>query len=222
MHVVEGGDAAQGGGRQPLQLVACDQSRLLQLVQHAAHQRLHEPVQPVRAAVLHAVIGRVEQQAAVQEGPAQVLRRVLLRADRAGHYLRIDVVVQLRVQRRLDWEGRVEEAEVEVLLALLHQHDRLALGVELRPARSAHHLQHVGDGKVHVGALASVVELRAFDDDEVGGKVHAPSQRGRADQHLHLLLGVQPLHQLAVSGHEACVVHADAEAEHVAEMRVAH
>ena len=52
------------------------------------------------------------------------------------------------------------------------------------PTCSADHLQDVGDGHVDVSLLLAVVVLGTFDDDQVGGKVDAPSHRRCGDQNL--------------------------------------
>ena len=64
--------------------------------------------------------------------------------------------------------------------------DAHAGGVELRAARAAHHLQHVRDGEVHVALAGAVVELGALDDHQVRGQVHAPGERGGADEDVDL------------------------------------
>ena len=80
-------------------------------------------------------------------------------------------------QLRLDREGLVEESFIEVLLGLVHEDADLAVRVELRPARSPHHLQHVGDREVDVALGCAVVELRALDDHQVCWEVHTPRER---------------------------------------------
>ena len=53
----------------------------------------------LRSGVVQVVVGGVLQHAAVEEGPCQVVQRVLLAADRACHHLRVEVVRHLQAGR---------------------------------------------------------------------------------------------------------------------------
>ena len=59
----------------------------------------------------------------------------------AGDDLCVEVVWQHAVEARLDREGFVEELLVEVLLDVVHEHDRDPVVVVLRAPRATHHLQ---------------------------------------------------------------------------------
>ena len=118
--------------------------------------------------VVEVVVGGVAREAAVEVGPREEVDAVLQALDGARDDLRVDVVVELLLQARLDREGLVEELAVERLLRLVDEDHRDALVVELRPAGAPHHLQHVGHREVDVALLLAVVELGALDD--AGGR----------------------------------------------------
>ena len=54
------------------------------------------------------------------------------------------------MQRRFDREWLVEKTLIKLLFGLVHHDASDALVIELRAARSAHHLEHIGDGEVYV------------------------------------------------------------------------
>mmetsp|Transcript_19570 Transcript_19570/g.44986 ORF Transcript_19570/g.44986 Transcript_19570/m.44986 type:complete len:531 (-) Transcript_19570:1978-3570(-) len=168
------------------------------------------------------VVRRVLAEPAVEVGPREEVDGVLLRADRARDHLRVEVVVQLLLQLRLDREGLVEELLVEGLLGLVHEDHRDASVVELRPARAPHHLQHVSHREVDVPLRLGVVVLSALDHDEVRWEVDPPRQRGGAHEHVDRLREEEPLDEHAVRLLEPRVVDADPEGERVPQRRVAH
>mmetsp|Transcript_111443 Transcript_111443/g.322190 ORF Transcript_111443/g.322190 Transcript_111443/m.322190 type:complete len:382 (-) Transcript_111443:3252-4397(-) len=130
------------------------------------------------------------------------------------------MVCELLVQRRLHRKRLVDESPVKVLLRLVNHDHSPGLGVELRPAGSTHHLQHIRNGEVDVALQLAVVVLGALDDDEVGREVDAPSQRGGADQHQDLRLHEQLLDDLAVPLWQSGMVDADAIGQSLLETRI--
>mmetsp|Transcript_69102 Transcript_69102/g.174214 ORF Transcript_69102/g.174214 Transcript_69102/m.174214 type:complete len:411 (+) Transcript_69102:1084-2316(+) len=98
--------------------------------------------------------------------------------------------------------------------------DCTGLCVELRPASSAHHLQHVGDREVDVSLELAVVVLRALDDHQVRGEVDPPRQSRCRDQDHDLGLHEELLDDLAVALGQAGVVDADAVGEGLLEAGV--
>ena len=48
-------------------------------------------------------------------------------------------------------------------------------------------MKNIEDPDVDKASVLGVVDLRAFDDDGVGRKVHAPGERGSADENLKYL-----------------------------------
>mmetsp|Transcript_21616 Transcript_21616/g.58162 ORF Transcript_21616/g.58162 Transcript_21616/m.58162 type:complete len:581 (-) Transcript_21616:369-2111(-) len=93
--------------------------------------------------------------------------------------------------------------------------------VVLRPPCAPHHLQHVRDGEVHIALLLAVVELRALDDDKVGGEVDPPGEGGGGDEDEDLALDEELLHESAVLLRQARVVDAHAKGERVPQRLVA-
>eukprot|EP00962_Isochrysis_galbana_P035030 scaffold11940_cov106-Isochrysis_galbana.AAC.9 len=180
---------------------------------------------PVEAVVRRfgaVVVGRILEEAAIKVGPGQEVDRVLLRPDRAAHHLSIDVVVQLLVQAGLDREGLVQEFLIKRLLGLVDQDDGDRLVVVLRPAGTAHHLQHVSHREVDIPLGLAIEVLGALDNDQVGREVDAPRERRGADKHEDCLSQEEPLNQHAVGLLEPRMVDPDAEGERVTERRVAH
>ena len=59
------------------------------------------------------------------------------------------------------WKWFVEKLLVEILLHVVHHDHGLAGRVELRSTCTAHHLQHVGDGKINVAMRFTIVVLRS-------------------------------------------------------------
>ncbi len=84
-------------------------------------------------------------------------------------------------------------------------------GIVLRSARPPKYLQHVQDAYIDHASPFGVVQLRAFDNDRVGREVDAPSQRGRAAEHLNEALLEQHLRYRSVGPQHACVVYSHAE-----------
>lgn len=102
------------------------------------------------------------------------------------------------VQRRLQRKRLVQKLEVKRLLGLMDEETRDAGLVEALPPGAAHHLQHVRQRQLHVAPRLGVVVLRALDHHQPRGEVHAPRERGRADQDLDDVRAEQLLHQFPV------------------------
>lgn len=75
-------------------------------------------------------------------------------------------------QAGLDREGLVEELFIERLLGLMHHDDCHAVAVILRPPRSAHHLQDIRDGKVHVPPAPHAHHSCLSQNDALTGGMH--------------------------------------------------
>ena len=59
-------------------------------------------------------------------------------------------------------EGFIQELLVKVLFGLVDQNAGHAVVIELRSAGSAHHLQDVGDGEIHVAPKFAIEKLSAL------------------------------------------------------------
>ena len=68
----------------------------------------------------------------------------------------------------------------------------------LRPAGTAHHLQHRGLGQFPVAVRGALIRLRGLDDHQVRWQVHAHGQRRGGAQHRHDAFSEQALHQAAI------------------------
>eukprot|EP00754_Rhynchopus_humris_P049346 Rhum_TRINITY_DN8342_c0_g1::Rhum_TRINITY_DN8342_c0_g1_i1::g.27448::m.27448 len=186
-----------------------------QVAQHLLHDAAEEAGDGRVVRGLHAVVRGVLVEAAEEVRPREVVDRVLPLCDGACDDLGVDVLVKRLVQRRLDREGVVDELLVEGLLRLLdHDHSHTG-GVELRTARPAHHLQHVGQREVDVALHLRVVELCALDDDKMRGEVDTPRERRGGHQDLQLARHEHVLHDVLVALRETGVVDADAHRQHV-------
>mmetsp|Transcript_86951 Transcript_86951/g.173603 ORF Transcript_86951/g.173603 Transcript_86951/m.173603 type:complete len:250 (+) Transcript_86951:1192-1941(+) len=166
------------------------------------------------------VIGGVAREPPIKVGPREEVNGVLLGTDSAVDDLGVEVVVQLLLQARLDRERFVEELAVECLLGLVDEDDRDPLVVKLRPASTAHHLEHVSHREVDVALLLAIVKLCALDDDEVGGEVDAPCEGRGAHEHHDGLLHEELLDGGAIALGKPSVVDAHAEGKRVPEGRV--
>ena len=64
--------------------------------------------------------------------------------------------------RRLDGEWFIKEALEKVLFDVMTKHNGNAVLVELRPSRTADHLENVGDGVVNVAVLFAIEKLGPY------------------------------------------------------------
>mmetsp|Transcript_1476 Transcript_1476/g.4618 ORF Transcript_1476/g.4618 Transcript_1476/m.4618 type:complete len:419 (+) Transcript_1476:3107-4363(+) len=224
LHVVVRGHAAQVGHLQRAALA---------VVAHqlgAVEQRgggVHQVAQPLaqlgvglRLLDAHAVQLRAAQHADVQVGVAEPVDGVVDALHGAQHQLGVEVVGEARHELALDRQLVVEQREVVLQLAVAGDDDALALAVVLRAAGAAHHLADVQRAQLHPAALLGAVHLCALDDDRVRGQVHTPGERGRAHQHLDVVVGEEVLDQRAVGAAHAGVMAGEAVGQQVAQLGV--
>ncbi|KJR89206.1 uncharacterized protein SPSK_05806 [Sporothrix schenckii 1099-18] len=217
-------NAAQLRGLQPARLlVVLGQAGLAQHERRRVHQVHALLLERLVVLVLgaHLVEAGRPQHAHKQVRVAEPLDRLVARAHVAQHDFGIQVVHQAADQLALDGQLLVEQRQVVGQFVLRRNDNALAVGVELRAARAAEHLQHVLRAQLDPAALLGRVDLRALDDDGVRGQVDAPGQRGRAAQHLDGALGEQVLDVGAVDAAHAGVVDAEAVRQQVLEVFVA-
>ena len=75
-----------------------------------------------------------------------------------------------------------------------------------RPARAAQHLHHVQRAELRPAALFGAVNLRALDDDGVGGQVDSPGESGGGNEDFNVALSEQIFREQTIQEMEPGVV----------------
>mmetsp|Transcript_58238 Transcript_58238/g.125948 ORF Transcript_58238/g.125948 Transcript_58238/m.125948 type:complete len:223 (-) Transcript_58238:2133-2801(-) len=93
---------------------------------------------------------------------------------------------------------------------MLRDHDAMAHLVIRRSTCSPHHLHHIHWRELVPCTLLGIVDLSAFDDHSVRGKVHTPRQGRCGDKHLNVTVCIEIFNELPVCTRESRVVNGKA------------
>mmetsp|Transcript_4373 Transcript_4373/g.8482 ORF Transcript_4373/g.8482 Transcript_4373/m.8482 type:complete len:342 (+) Transcript_4373:3671-4696(+) len=209
-NVVVRGNASQGGGlERPAAPIIAHQGALLQDTGGRVHQvqaaATEKGVCP-EGLVGDAVEGRVAEHPHVEEGVANPLHGLLDGLHSPQDDLGVEVVGQGLDQLALDGKLEVHEAQIILQLGVGRDDDTLPLGVVLGAASPSEHLHNIQGAKLLPASLLRIIDLSPLNNDRVRGQVDTPRQGGRTDEHPHVMVRKEILHEFAVAAGHASVM----------------
>eukprot|EP00755_Sulcionema_specki_P005500 Sspe_Gene.4862::Locus_1611_Transcript_1_1_Confidence_1.000_Length_6620::g.4862::m.4862 len=219
--VVVRGDLPQVCGlERPALAVVLDQRSFVKCTCCGVHQ-VGTPLLELRV-VFHVLPGHTVQLGPPQHSDVEVrvpqpVVGILGVLNCAQDDLSVELVHQPGDELRLNGQLLVHEAQVVLQLRAAGNDDTLPLLVELNPPCPTHHLHGVQGAQLYPLALFGVVDLRPFDDDSVGRKVHPPRQGGGGHQDLKVLVSKELFHEHTVLHVQPSVVDPKTVREEVTE-----
>lgn len=150
------------------------------------------------------------------------MNRLVTVADGAEDDLSVEVVRQLLDKLRLDRQLLVHHTQVVLQLLVVRNDDSLSIRIVLRSSRTSEHLEDILWRELNPATLLGVVNLRALDDDDVGGKVDSPSERGGTDEDLEAAVAEEVFDERTVGAVHSGVVDSETEGKEVLERGVLH
>ena len=92
--------------------------------------------------------------------------------------------------------------------------------IELRSASSSKDLNHVQNVDIAPSTARSIVELRSFNDNAVGGKIHTPCQRGCAANHAQNAFSEHFFNERSIRATHSCVMNSNTTREKLLQLSV--